>query len=110
MGIKAMLNFLTPSLKQMERMEERGELDEENIKPILDMLMEAVLPAEVEPKNKLSILLNELIYETQHGLIADVASRMVISECERNPQAMRDKLQQMNIKILAILVATQGEE
>ena len=78
--------------------------------PILLMLEEAI--PDTKPTCKLCQLLEDAIYtvigETK---ITQLIIQMIISECERNPQAMRDKLQQMNIKILAILVATQdGEE
>ena len=77
--------------------------------PILAMVEEAI--PDTKPTCKLCRLLedavSDMIGETK---ITTLIKQIVMLECERNPQAMRDKLQQMNIKILAILVATQEEE
>ena len=77
--------------------------------PILLMLEEAI------PDTKPTCTLCRLLEDAVSGMIGEtkitkVVRKIMVTECERNPQAMRDKLQQMNIKILAILVATQEEE
>ena len=94
-----MVDTMKMNIKAMEHM----------MDPILLMLEEAI--PDTKPTCKLCRLLEDAVYlvigETK---ITQLIIQMIISECERNPEAMRDKLQQMNIKILAILVATQGEE
>ena len=77
--------------------------------PILLMLEEA-LP-DTKPTCKLCRLLEDAISDViGETKITKLISQVLMMGCEHNPEAMREKLQQMNIKILTILVATQEEE
>lgn len=105
-----MLKVVIPTLKIIERGEDHGGLNEEQLKATFEPIFDSFLPPQTEPKEKLCKQLNELIQAETSGMMQEVISRIVIAGCNNDPKVMREKITNLISKLNVILEETTWVE
>lgn len=105
-SLKALIKVVIPTLKMIERGEEHGGLNEEQLKATFEPLFDSFLPPQTELKEEICKQLNELIRAETLGMMQEVILRIVLAGCNNDPKAMREKIDKLVSKLIKILKET----